>query len=153
MPRLVKSLHLASGCEIHVAIIVASMPAFASFFKGSMPGALWLTKMNSLLIKCKPGVSKSDCCTGLSPIPSIGVSPSEQFLVLSGRSRGKDYLELREISHFWDSTLESTRIELLGEGTTPKALEQGIVHKPAPIYQPVKQESIVSDPGKRPPSI
>ena len=153
MLRLMKSLHLASGCEIYVAIIVASMPAFASFFNGSMPGAFWLTKIKYLLVKCKSEVSKSAYCTGLSPIPNTGVSPSGRFIVSSGQSRGKDYLELREISRPWDSASRSTRIELLDEGATPTNLEQGIVHKPAAIYQPVKQESLVPGPGKRPPSI
>lgn len=150
---LVKSLHLASGCEIYVAIIVASMPAFASFFNGSMPGAFWLTKMNSFLNKCKTGVSKNVCSTGLPPIPSTGVPPSGQFLALSSHSRGKDYLELREVIHFRDSALESTRIELLGERVTPIALEQDIVNKPAPIYQSVKQKSFVSGPGRNHPGI
>ena len=148
-----KSLHLASGCEIYVAIIVASMPAFASFFKGSMPGAYWLTKMNSVFIRYKSGVSKGACCTGLSPIPSTGVPPSGECLVPSGHSRGKDFFELHENSYFGDSALASTRIELLGEGATPTTFEQDIVHKPAPIHQPVKQESIVPSPGKRPSSI
>ena len=78
MLRLVKSLHLVSGCEIYVAIIVASMPAFASFFKGSMPGAFWLTKMGSILSRCKTGISKSGRCAELSPIPSTGVCPSRE---------------------------------------------------------------------------
>ena len=153
MLRLMKTLHLASGCEIYVAIIAASMPAFASFFNGSMPGAFWLTTIKNLLVKCKSGVSKSACCTGLSPIPNTGVSHSGQFLVPNGQSRGKSYLELREISHPWESASRSTRIKLLGEEATAATLEQGIVHKPAATYQPVKQESIVPGLGKRPPSI
>ena len=153
MPRSVKSLHLASGCEIYVAIIVASMPAFASFFNGSMPGAFWLTKMDFLLIKCKSRISKRDFCTGLSPIPSTDVSPSGQFLVPSDHSRGKDYLEIGEISHFRDSALGSTRIELLGEGPTPTTLEHGNIHEPAPINQSVRQDSIGPGPGKKPPGI
>ena len=153
MLRLVKSLQLASGCEIYVAIIVASMPAFASFFNGSMPGAFWLSKMTSLLIKCKPAVSKIACRTGLSTIPSTGISPTGQFLIPSGHSRGRDYIELRESSHFWDSALTSTRVEVLSEGATPITLEPDIVHKPAPIHQPVTQKSIVPSPGEQPPSI
>ena len=97
MLRLMKDLQIASGCEIYVEIIVSSMPAFASFFNGSMPGAVWLTKIKYLLVKCKSGVSKSACCTGLSPIANTGSSPSGQFLASSYQSRGKDYLELRDI--------------------------------------------------------
>ena len=153
MLRLVECLHLASGCEIYVAIIVASMPAFASFFNGSMPGAVWLTRINSLLIKCKSGASKSDCCTGLSLITGTGASPSKQIQVPSRHSHGKVFLELRETKHFWQSALRSTRIELPSEGATTITLEQGIVQEPAPVYQPVRQESAVPNPGKRPPSI
>ena len=98
---------LASTCECCVAIIVGSMPAFASFFKGQMPGASWLASTNSIVRRLKRGVSKSS--SQLSPAGRFEMSTSGGFTIGGGHARDKNWLELRDNQFHRDFEQESVR--------------------------------------------
>lgn len=108
--QLFYSLRSTSTCESYVAIVIGSMPAFASFFKGEMPGASWLTGMNSLV--------RSNTVT-----PSSGGS-----MIPGGHTREKGYHELG-----------SVRTDIRGEGAAPRTLEEGVVYKTVAVHQSMRQ--------------
>lgn len=104
------AVYICLTCESYVAIVIGSMPAFASFFKGEMPGASWLTGMNSLV--------RSNTVT-----PSSGGS-----MIPGGHTREKGYHELG-----------SVRTDIRGEGAAPRTLEEGVVYKTVAVHQSMRQ--------------
>ena len=127
--QLLSSLLLTSGCEAYVALIVGSMPGFASFFRGKMPGVSLLASMNSVFFKAR------NSALGNSQRSNPGVS-SREFILPSGPMRDKDYLELQDTRHFG----ESVRTEIRAEGARSKSLEDGVVHKTVAFHQSMMQE-------------
>ena len=116
-----------SACEIYVAIIVGSMPAFASFFKGQMPGACLLASMNSLVLRSRHAASSSR--VRLSRKPSKELHSSEDFIIPNRHERDKGYLELHDFRLLEEDELGSTRTNIRGETTVPRDLEEGVVRK------------------------
>lgn len=103
-----------------MAIIVGSMPAFASFFKGEMPGASWLTRMNSLV-----GPSNK---VGLVHRSNTGTPFSGGSMLPGGHTCERGYHELG-----------SVRTDTRGEGAAPRTLEEGVVHKTIAVHQSMSQ--------------
>lgn len=129
-------LRSTSTCEIYVSIIVSSMPAFASFFKGTMPGASWLASMNSLVLKSRNRTSSSKI--ELSHRSNTGLYSSGEFMISGGQARDKGYLELHDIG---DNELRSVKTVIRGEGTAPRTLEEGVVHKTIAVHQSMRQDT------------
>ena len=117
--HLLCSLRPTSTCEFYVAIIVGSMPGFASFFSGKMPGVSLLASMNSVLLKSRNGALGN----------KIGLSSGES-IIPSGPRRDKGYLEVQDTRHLG----ESVRTEIRAEGA-PSRSEEGVVHKTVAFHQ------------------
>ena len=128
--QLLYSLHSISTVEIYIAIIVGSMPAFAAFFRGEMPGASLLASVNSL--RSRNGAPNSKI--GLSNRSNTGIPFSGESMILSGHSRDKGYLELHNPSHLRDYELGSVSTEIQGEAG-PRTLEMGVVHRTIDVRQ------------------
>lgn len=124
--------------EINVAIIVGSIPAFASFFNRQMPGASWLAAIRSLISRSTDRASSSKF--GRSGRSNTGVVPSGESVIPGGHARDKGYLELHDTRHPTDYELGSVRTEIQGTAASP-SLEEGVVHKSINVYQTVGQES------------
>ena len=122
-----------SACEIYVAIIVGSMPAFASFFKGQMPGASLLASMNSLVLRTRHAASSRK--VRLSRRTSTELRSSEEFIIPNRYERDKGYLELHDTRRLGENELGSTRTNIRGEGLVPRDLEEGIVRKTVTVQQ------------------
>ena len=121
------------ACEIYVAIIVGSMPAFASFFNGQMPGASLLASMNSLILRTRHAASSGRI--KLSRRASIDLHSSEDSIILNRYERDKGYLELDDTRRFGEYDNGSTRTDIRGEGPVPKDLEEGVVRKTIAVQQ------------------
>ena len=128
--QLLYSLHSISTVEIYIAIIVGSMPAFAAFFRGEMPGASLLASVNSL--RSRNGAPNSKI--GLSNRSNTGMPSSGESMIRSGHSRDKGYLELNDPRHLKDFKLGSVSTEIRGEAG-PRTLEMGVVHKTIDVRQ------------------
>lgn len=113
------------------------MPGFASFFKGQMPGAVWLTSMSAFLRKCKHGTSSSSI--GLSPISDTFRSPSGQIMKRGGHLRDESDLELDDTQCSWDSDSGSVGSVIQEEGDASRNLEEVIVRMPCPVYQSMRR--------------
>ena len=118
--------------------MVGSMPAFASFFRGEMPGASWLASLNSLVAVSRSLTSRSK--VGLSHKSSKVVPSSEERMVPSGRARDKGYLEIYDTLQVKGYELGSVRTEICGYSATPRTIEHGVVHKTTDVHQMVRQE-------------
>ena len=125
-----------STCEMDVAIIVGSMPAFYSFFKGKVPGASWLASMSTLVLKSIRAASGDSVVS--SHERTAGVSSS---LVVPGRHAGESgYFEIHDTRPLRDYELESVRTENLDEAVAPGTLEAGITHHNLAIHYSTNQE-------------
>ena len=122
-----------SACEIYVAIIVGSMPAFASFFNGQMPGASLLASMNSLVLRTRHAAFNSR--VRLSRRASKELHSSEGSIILNGYERDRGYLELHDTRGFGEYDNGSTRTDIRGEGGSPRCLEEGVVRKTITVHQ------------------
>lgn len=119
-----------------VAIIVGSMPAFYSFFKGKVPGASWLASMSTLVLKSIRAASGGSVVS--SHERTAGVSSS---LVVPGRHAGESgYFEIHDTRPLRDYELESVRTENLDEAVAPGTLEAGITHHNLAIHYSTNQE-------------
>lgn len=130
------SLCSTSICEYYLALIVSSMPAFASFFKGEMPGASLLASLSSLVLRFRSSTSRSK--VGPLDKPNTGLA-SEELPISGGRVRNKGYVELHDTRYFGGYGLESVITEIRGEGAAPTTLE-GVVHKTVTVHQSMRQE-------------
>ena len=111
-----------SICEMDVAIIVGSMPAFYAFFKGKAFGASWLASMNTLVLRPLKAASRGNVVS--SPERTAGVSSS---LVVSGRHDAGEngYLEIHDTRSLGNYELESVKTENPDEAVAPGTLEAG----------------------------
>ena len=120
-----------------VAIIVGSIPAFFSFFKGKVPGASWLASMSTLVLKSTRLASGGTVAS--SHERTAGVSSS---LVAPGRHAGENgYFEIHDARPLRHYELESVRTENLEEVVAPGTLEGGITHQNLAIHHSTDQES------------
>lgn len=119
------------------------MPAFASFFKDKTPSAFWQASISPFVRKFRHWASTSK--TELLHASEKGVSPSDRFTIPSGHTREKSYLELHETRQCGDSDTESTRTEILEEGTASRILEESVVLQPVATHQSKMQEKSVVD--------
>lgn len=129
---------MPSTCESCVAIIVGSTPGFASFFKGQMPGALWLASMSSFVREFTHGASTSN--TGLWHASKKRVTPARKFTIPGGHIRHRGYLGLHNIRHFGDSDLDLMRTEIREENDAPRTLEESLILKPVATHQSKREE-------------
>ena len=110
------------------------MPAFASFFKGQMPGATFLVIMNSLILRTRHAASSSR--VRLSRRTSTELRSSEEFIIPKGYDeRAKGYLELRDTRLCGENGMGSTRTKIRGEEPVPRDLEEGVVPKTITVQQ------------------
>ena len=123
-----ESLHLPSLCEAYVAIIVASMPAFASFFNGTMPGVLCLASVNSFLHRRSSRRSTRDL-ESLSVRCAEQRPSSGQYRVPHGHALENGYHELHDTNHFPDSGSGSTKAADLNERLARESLEEDAIGK------------------------
>ena len=119
--------------EIYVAIIVGSMPAFASFFNGQMPGVSLLASIISLVRRTRHAASSSR--VRLSRRTSAELRSSEEFIIPNGYERDKGYLELRDTRRPGENEMGSNRTNIRGEGPVPRDLEEGVVRKTVTAQQ------------------
>ena len=129
---------MLSTCESCIAIIVGSTPAFAAFFKGQMPGALWQASMSSFVRKFTHGASTSN--TELSHAAPKRVSPARRFTVPGGHTRHIGYPGPRDTRHFGDSDLDLMRTDIQEEGVAPRILEECVILKPVATHQSKREE-------------
>ena len=115
-----ESLHLPSLCEAYVAIIVASMPAFASFFNGTMPGALCLAGLNSFLHQRSFRKSTRDL------VGCAEQRPPGQYRVTHGHALENGYHKLHDTNH---SGSGSTKAAILNERLARESLEKDAICK------------------------
>ena len=110
------------------------MPAFASFFNGQMPGAIFLASMNSLILRTKQAASSSR--VRLSRKSTTELRSSEEFIIPNRYDeRDKGYLELHDTRRFGEYGNGSTRTQIRGEGHVPTDLEEGVVRKTVTVQQ------------------
>ena len=125
-----------STCEMDVAIIVGSMPAFFSLFKGKVPAASWLAGMSTLVLKSIRAASGGS--VGSSHERTAGLSSS---LVAPGRHAGENgYFEIHDTRPLRGYELESVKTENLDEAVAPRTLEAGITHHNLSIHHSTNQE-------------
>lgn len=89
-----------------------------------MPGASWLIRIQSLVLKSKNGVSSSKI--GLTHRSNTGLPTSGEFVTSSGHTRDNGYLELSDSRHLGDYELGSMRTEIRGGGAVSRTLDEGV---------------------------
>ena len=126
-----------SACEIYVAIIVGSMPAFASFFKGQMPGATFLAGMNSLILRTRHGASR----VRLSRWTSKDFHSSESSVISNRNPRDRGYLELHD-TRPGENGSGPTRTNISGEGIVLRDVEEGVVRKTVTVQRSTQEPPV-----------
>ncbi|KAM0802371.1 hypothetical protein BDR22DRAFT_887605 [Usnea florida] len=132
-------VYICNACESYVAIIVGSMPAFASFFKGQMPGAILLASMNSLALRCRNAASGSG--VRFARRTSTELPASQDLIIPNKYVRDKGYLELYDTRRLGEDGLGPSRTNIGGEQTYPNDLEEGVVRKTVTVHQSTQAPS------------
>lgn len=68
-----------------------------------------------------------------------GKPPSRKFTKRRGHLRDENFLELDDTRYSWDSDSGSVRTVIQEDGAAPSILEDAILRKPVPIYQPMRR--------------
>ena len=131
------SLCSNSTCENYVAIIVGSMPAFASFFNGEMPGASWVAGLHSLILSLRHGASSSKI--RLSGRSNAGSPSCGKSTVPNGHARDRGYLELDDTRYLGNYELGSVETGIRGEDASPGTIEEGAIYKTVAVQQSMRQ--------------
>lgn len=125
-------------CESYVAIIVSSMPAFASIFKNKLPRVSWPSSLKSLVLKSKTGASSSKIRLGRRS--GTEITSSGKSMIPGGHVHDQGYLELRDTRPLGGHEITSVKTEIQGEGATPKYLQEGLTPKSIAVHQSMRQE-------------
>ncbi|KAM0796848.1 hypothetical protein BDR22DRAFT_892787 [Usnea florida] len=143
------SLQICIIVENYIAIIVSSMPAFASFFNTSMPGTSCLTTLHSLVTRLKRALSSYR-----NNHPYTTKSPDQSSMIEERSVPDHSYLELHDVRLLrgFGSGGRGLRVGGLGDGgitfgegsvkteiegmRMPGArVEEGVVHKTVVLRQ------------------
>ena len=121
---------------MNAAIIVGSMPAVYSYFKGRRPSASWLTSMNSLVLRFMRAASGGKIV--FLHKQTAGVSSS--LVTPSRHAVENGYLEIHDTHPLGDYELGSVRTENRGEGVASEILEEGITYNNISVHCWMNQE-------------